>query len=298
MELPDRASPTADAANLVLASLHRAVRDAQPSEMTLAASILPVLGIRRSVEVIRRVGPSTVAGSRYLNNLLLILRTPKLKLADYNRVSQLWVGAFFNDPTSLPDSWEVWREIDERFDLDDTRTLRDWTPVVQWFSNLGFIDPERLASLSRAQLANLSGGEDFADLSVQIWRSAVLTFTAPSTGASNAVRYPSESVESLLRLIRSAALETSGASHRATLACQRLNVNQCFFTLAPSQKMKLLRAKSVSQKRANAFFKRQSRLIALTGVRKVSPSLHHGCALISLSARFALYALSRRRDAS
>ena len=145
MEFPDRASPTSAAAYLVLASLHRVVRDAQASERTLTAAIVPVFGIRRYVEVIRRVGPSTVAGSRYLNNLLLLLRNPKLKLADYNRASQLWANAFFNDPTNVPDSWEAWRGIDELFDLDDTRTLRGWTPVVQWVANLGFLGPERLS---------------------------------------------------------------------------------------------------------------------------------------------------------
>ena len=40
--------------------------------------------------------------------------------------------------------------------------------------------------------------------------------------------------------------------------------------------MKLLRAKSVSQKTMNTFFKRQSQLIALTGVRKVFPSFASG----------------------
>ena len=147
---------------------------------------------------------------------------------------------------------------------------------MQWFANLGFLDPEQLATLSRTQLDNLSVGEDFADLLVQLWRSAVLTFTAPSTGASNSVRFQSESVESLLKLIKGASLSTSGAAQRVTMACQRLNINQGFFNLAPSQKMKLLRAKSVSQKTLSAFFKRQSQLIALTGVRKVFSSFASG----------------------
>ena len=81
MDVPNRASTSA-AANLVLASLRRVVRDAQASERALAAAALPVFGIRWSVEVIRRVGSPTVAGSRYLNNLLLLLRRSKLKLAD------------------------------------------------------------------------------------------------------------------------------------------------------------------------------------------------------------------------
>ena len=145
MDPPDRASATAAAANLVLASLHRVVRDAQASERALTTAILPVFGIRWSVEVIRRIGSTHVAGSRYLNNLLLLLRNSNLKLADYNRASQLWANAFFNDPTNVPDSWEAWRGIDELFDLDDTRTLRGWTPVVQWVANLGFLGPERLS---------------------------------------------------------------------------------------------------------------------------------------------------------
>ena len=145
MDFPNRASATAAASNLVLAALRRAVRDAQSSESALAAATIPVFGIRWSVGVIRHVGSSTVAGSRYLNNLLLLLRNPKLKLADYNRASQLWANAFFNDPTNVPDSWEAWRGIDELFDLDDTRTLRGWTPVVQWVANLGFLGPERLS---------------------------------------------------------------------------------------------------------------------------------------------------------
>ena len=40
--------------------------------------------------------------------------------------------------------------------------------------------------------------------------------------------------------------------------------------------MKLLRAKSVSQKRKNTFFKRHPRLMALTGVRKVFPIFASG----------------------
>ena len=276
MDPPDRASATAAAANLVLASLHRVVRDAQASERALSAAILPVFGIRWSVEVIRRIGSTQVAGSRYINNLLLLLRNSKLKIADYNRVSQLWVNAFFNDPTSFPDSWESWRSLIERFDLDDILSLRDWTPVVQWCVNQGIREPDHLASLCRPQLDNLSTGEDFADRLVQLWRSAVLTFSTTATGTSNAVRFQSESVESLLNLIKGASLSTSGAAQRVTLACQRLNVDQGFFKLAPSQKMKLLRAKSVPQKTLNTFFKRQSQLIALTGVRKVFPSFASG----------------------
>ena len=101
--------------------------------------------------------------------------------------------------------------------------------MVHRCASLGILDPEQLASLSRAQLSKLSECGDFADLSVQIWRYAVLTFAAPSAGASNAVRYQSESVGSLRRLIRGAALSTSEGAQRFALACQRLNVNQgCF----------------------------------------------------------------------
>ena len=139
--------------------------------------------------------------SLYLNNILLLLRNSNLKLADYNRASQLWAGAFFNGPTSFPDSRESWRTIIERVDLDDAHALRDWAPAAQRFVNLGFLDPDQIPTLSRTQLANLSAGEDFADLSVQLWRSAVITFTAPSTGDSNSMRFQSESVESLLKLI-------------------------------------------------------------------------------------------------
>ena len=73
-----------------------------------------------------------------------------------------------------------------------------------------------------------------------------------------------------------ASLSTSGDAQRVTMACQRLNINQGFFNLSPSQKMELLRAKSVSQKTLNTFFKRQSQLIAPTGVRKVFPSFASG----------------------
>ena len=62
MDVPNRASTSA-AANLVLASLRRVVRDAQASERALTEAALPVFGIRWSVEVIRRVGSPTVACS-------------------------------------------------------------------------------------------------------------------------------------------------------------------------------------------------------------------------------------------
>ena len=166
MDFSNRASSTAAAANLVLDSPHRVARDAQASETALTTAILPVFGIRWSVEVIRRAGSSTFAGSRYLNNLLLLLRNSKLKLADYNRVSHLRANVFFNDPTSFADSWQAWRAIIERFDLDGNRTPREWTPVVQWVVNLALPYPEQLASLPRTQLDNLTDGEDFADLSI------------------------------------------------------------------------------------------------------------------------------------
>ena len=272
MDFPNRAPSTAAAANLILASLQRVARDAQASESAPAAASIPVFGIRWPVEVIRRGGSTNVDGSRYLNNLPLLFRNHKIKMVDYNRVSQLWANAFANDPTIFPDSRESWRPIIERFDLDDAHTLREWTPVVQWFVNFGILDTEQLSSLPRTQFANLSGGEDFADLPAQLWRSSVLTFTAQSAGAANAVRYQSESVESVLRLLRGDALSTSDAVQRGAVACQRLNVSQGFLSLPPSQKMMLLRAKSVSKKTTNTFFMRQSQLIALTGVRKVLPS--------------------------
>ena len=105
MDFSNRASLTEASANLVLSSPHRVVRGDQTAESALTASIIPEFGIRWPAEVIRRVGPANVAGSRYLNNLHLLRRNPTLKLADYNRVSQLWPNASFNDPTSFPDSW-------------------------------------------------------------------------------------------------------------------------------------------------------------------------------------------------
>ena len=153
MGFPNRDSPTAASANLVLDSIHRVARDDQASEGALTEAIVPVLGILWPVEVIRRVFATNVDGSRYLNNLLLPVRNSKLKLADYNRVSQLRANAFFNDPTSFPDSRGEWRAIIERFDLDDAHALREWTPVVQRFVNLGILDPEQLSSLSMTKFA-------------------------------------------------------------------------------------------------------------------------------------------------
>ena len=172
--------------------------------------------------------------------------------------------------------WETWRTLIGRFDMGDSAPLRDWIPVAQWCANQGFFDPSLLAHASQAQLNTLLAGEVVASLTRLLWRTAVVAFSDPSPGAVETIRPTCPDSETLIRAIRGATFRACQDSRRVAKACSRLRAKKSFLPIGPAAKMKHLRSRRVSQKTMGNFFRRQSQLIALTGVKKAFPSSPSG----------------------
>ena len=126
MDLPNRDIVTAEAAALALAPLMRALKDHSAAHLTLATTIRPLFGIRRSRAAIRKVG------SNRLCKILLALRNSNLSKTDYDRLSTLWETALSWDDT-FPPAWDRWRPLIERWDLDTKYQLPDFIPAIRSF---------------------------------------------------------------------------------------------------------------------------------------------------------------------
>ena len=270
METASREVATVAAASLVLDQLSKIISDKHASNNKLSVALVPVFVIRWTAATIRKIS------GRRLCGILALLRNSNLSAANYKRVSQFWKNAFRNGCLCFPNDWGVWRSLLERFDLDDATPLRERMPPVQWCIDQELLDPRTLARASFGQIGFLTGASPTSPLVLRLWRDAVVVYATPTDGQVSDLEASSANAESLIRSIRGTDLESSHATKRVTVSMAKLEVKKPFLDLGPSEKMKLLRQKNIPQRHLGNFFRRQSQLLAIRGIKKTFPPFCSG----------------------
>ena len=169
MNIPQRDIATAEAAKLVLSKLQRTLLDTKASKKLIQASLIPVFGVRRDAQVIRRVTSARMC------RILCSLRNSRHDALSYRRVSLLWHTAS-ETVSDFPTAWAPWAVVIERFNLDDELNLAGWVEVIDAFIKLGWGDPQKLALISATQLRMALTGHEKASRAFQLWAASALLF--------------------------------------------------------------------------------------------------------------------------
>lgn len=138
MEITRRDTAIIQAAKLVLNGLEPHLRDTSTPVKKLIQAIVPIFDIRWGRNVVRHIG------SKRLCDISRSLRNSKLPTHDYNKLPELWNTALALD-TAFPDSWECWRALIGRFNLDDELPLSGWIPVIETCLKQKWPRPTKLA---------------------------------------------------------------------------------------------------------------------------------------------------------